>query len=63
MSTYIDGATVHLDDIDGNHDMLDLAPAAGGKKGQIVSVWHDEETRTLEGDSFLDWLEEQTWSA
>ncbi len=50
-------------DFGGNHDMLDLAPAAGGKKGQIVSVWHDEETRTLEGDSFLDWLEEQTWSA
>lgn len=45
----------------GNHDVLDLAPAEGGTFGQIVAVWHDDASRTVEGASFLSWLEEQRW--
>jgi cell wall assembly regulator SMI1 len=48
-------------DFGGNHDMIDLAPDEGGKVGQIIAVWHDDTSRTIEGDSFLDWLAEQTW--
>ncbi|MCC6557870.1 MAG: hypothetical protein IT372_33400 [Polyangiaceae bacterium] len=29
--------------------------------GQIVAVWHDDAARTVEGTSFLSWLEEQRW--
>ncbi|MFO0760277.1 MAG: SMI1/KNR4 family protein [Byssovorax sp.] len=48
-------------DFSGNHDVLDMAPGKGGKAGQIVSMWHDDPGRTLEGDDFLSWLEGQTW--
>lgn len=48
-------------DLGGNHDVLDLSPAEGGRIGQIVAVWHDGPTRTVEGTSFLTWLEAQRW--
>ncbi|MFT3770977.1 MAG: SMI1/KNR4 family protein [Minicystis sp.] len=44
-------------DAGGNHEMVDLAPAKGGKAGQIVSVYHDDGGRSLEGPDFLTWLE------
>jgi cell wall assembly regulator SMI1 len=50
-------------ELGGNHDVLDLAPDEGGTVGQIVAVWHDDSARTVEGTSFLSWLEEQTWGA
>jgi cell wall assembly regulator SMI1 len=31
----------------GNHHVLDLAPARGGVRGQAVSFWHDDGSRTL----------------
>jgi cell wall assembly regulator SMI1 len=35
---------------------LDLAPAAGGKSGQIILVRHDEAERRLMAGSFDEWL-------
>lgn len=46
-------------DAGGNHHVVDLAPAKGGKAGQIVSYYHDSDERTLEGPDFLGWLEKQ----
>lgn len=48
-------------DFGGNHDMVDLAPAKRGKRGQVLSFWHDDGSRTVEGDDFLGWLEDQKW--
>ncbi len=48
-------------DLAGNHDVIDLAPAKGGKVGQIVSLWHDDGERTALGKDFLSWLQQQTW--
>lgn len=48
-------------DFGGNHDVVDLAPAKGGTLGQIVSVYHDDGARTVEGEDFLSWLEDKTW--
>lgn len=45
----------------GNHHVLDLAPARGGAYGQILSFWHDQESRTVVGKSFLGWLEKAEW--
>ncbi|HEU4407520.1 MAG TPA: SMI1/KNR4 family protein [Polyangiaceae bacterium] len=46
----------------GNHHVVDLAPAAGGTRGQIVSFWHDEASRRVVGPSFLAWLSEAEWT-
>ncbi len=46
----------------GNHHILDLAPAKGGKVGQILSFWHDDAPRTLEAPDFLTWLSQVEWS-
>jgi cell wall assembly regulator SMI1 len=43
-------------DAGGNHEMLDLTPAKGGKLGQIISVYHDDGGRALEGPDYLTWL-------
>lgn len=40
----------------GNHDCLDLDPAAGGKVGQVIDFWHDEATRSVEADDFIAWF-------
>ncbi len=45
----------------GNHDILDMAPAAGGKVGQILAFWHDDSPRTLKAPDFLSWLEKVKW--
>jgi cell wall assembly regulator SMI1/predicted DNA-binding WGR domain protein len=46
----------------GNHHVLDLAPAAGGTHGQILSFWHDDDERTVVAKSFLSWLEGAAWA-
>lgn len=40
----------------GDHDCLDLDPAPGGKPGQIIRIWHDDEKRQIIADSFAAWL-------
>ncbi len=40
----------------GNHDIIDLAPGKGGTQGQIISFYHDDESRRIEAKSFLVWL-------
>jgi cell wall assembly regulator SMI1 len=41
----------------GDHHCLDLAPAPGGKVGQVVSMWHDYDDRSRLAWSFAEWLE------
>jgi cell wall assembly regulator SMI1 len=45
----------------GNHHVLDLAPAPGGTRGQILSFWHDDDPRTVEAKDLLAWLEGAHW--
>lgn len=40
----------------GNHCCLDLAPAPGGTRGQIIRMWHDDAERPLVATSFTEWL-------
>ncbi|THG82314.1 molybdenum cofactor biosynthesis protein MoeA [Pseudomonas sp. A-1] len=40
----------------GDHLCLDLDPAAGGKYGQIIEVWHDQPERTLQAPGFREWF-------
>lgn len=40
----------------GNHYCLDLDPSEEGHYGQIIRMWHDDSERTLEADSFLEWV-------
>jgi len=40
----------------GNHYCLDLDPAKEGNYGQIIRMWHDAAERTLEADSFKEWI-------
>lgn len=40
----------------GNHDCLDLAPAAGGQVGQIIDFWHDDPSRSVAAASFGAWF-------
>ncbi len=42
----------------GNHDCLDLNPGEGGKRGQIITMWHDEPERQIVAPSFRAWLEQ-----
>ena len=46
----------------GNHDVLDLSPAEGGKLGQMMSFWHDDASRTLKAPDFLSWLATVEWT-
>lgn len=41
----------------GNHHCLDLDPAPGGNVGQIIWMWHDNPSRSIEATSFTSWLE------
>jgi cell wall assembly regulator SMI1 len=45
----------------GNHHVIDLAPAPGGTYGQVLSFWHDDDSRTVVAESFLEWLDGATW--
>jgi cell wall assembly regulator SMI1 len=41
----------------GDHPVcVDLAPAAGGRRGQVISWWHDDPNRRLLGRSFRHWF-------
>jgi cell wall assembly regulator SMI1 len=40
----------------GNHHVIDLAPAPGGIRGQLLSLWHDDDPRQVVAESFLAWL-------
>ena len=40
----------------GNNLCLDLDPAPGGMTGQIITMWHDEEARSVVAASFGEWL-------
>lgn len=50
-------------DAGGNHEMLDLDPTKTGKVGQIVSVYHDDGDRSLEGPDLLTFLLEKLTAA
>lgn len=41
----------------GNHLCLDLDPAKGGVKGQVIRLIHDDEERTLIAHSFTEWID------
>lgn len=41
----------------GDHICIDLDPAAEGKKGQMIRMWHDARERSLESGSFKEWIE------
>ena len=40
----------------GNHDCLDLNPAASGTRGQIITMWHDSPDRQALAQSFAEWF-------
>lgn len=40
----------------GNHCCLDLSPAPGGTRGQVIRMWHDDDERTLLAPSFSEWI-------
>ncbi len=44
-------------DGNGNHYCIDLSPAEGGKKGQIIRVWHDSPEREFVANSFTEWIQ------
>lgn len=41
----------------GNFQCVDMAPAEAGQVGQVITVWHDEETRRYDAPGFRVWLE------
>lgn len=40
----------------GNHICLDLDPEKGGKYGQMIRMWHDDDSRELIAPSFEAWI-------
>ena len=40
----------------GNHFCVDLDPAAGGTRGQVISFWHDDPQRVVMARSLGQWL-------
>lgn len=40
----------------GNHFCLDLDPTDEGKYGQVIRMWHDDSIRSLEANSFTEWI-------
>jgi cell wall assembly regulator SMI1 len=40
----------------GDHHCVDLAPAPGGRAGQIITMWHDEGARELLAPSLGAWI-------
>jgi cell wall assembly regulator SMI1 len=42
----------------GDHLCLDLAPARGGRKGQVISWLHDESVREIVAPTFTAWFEQ-----
>jgi predicted DNA-binding WGR domain protein/cell wall assembly regulator SMI1 len=46
----------------GNHDIVDLAPGEGGKVGQIIDFWHDDDPRNATAPDLLTWLAKAKWT-
>ena len=46
-----------LYDACGNYRCLDMAPATGGHRGQVIFYYHDDARRVLEAASFKLWLD------
>lgn len=42
----------------GDHDCLDLAPTEEGTKGQIISMWHDDDSRKVLAPNLRAWLQD-----
>jgi cell wall assembly regulator SMI1 len=40
----------------GNHYCLDMDPTAGGKRGQIISFWHDDLSREVDAGDLATFL-------
>ena len=40
----------------GDHLCVDLTAEDGGKPGQLIAFWHDDETRDVEFPSLAAWL-------
>ncbi|WP_375576326.1 SMI1/KNR4 family protein [Paracidovorax oryzae] len=40
----------------GDHLCLDLDPARDGRTGQVITLWHDDDTRKKKADSFAQWF-------
>jgi cell wall assembly regulator SMI1 len=40
-----------------NYYCADLDPDEGGRPGQVVLFWHDDETRSVQAPSFQAWIE------
>ena len=40
----------------GDHYCLDLQPAAGGKAGQVITMWHDMDERRIVAPGFDAWF-------
>jgi cell wall assembly regulator SMI1 len=40
----------------GDHHSLDLSPGLKGKRGQIIIMYHDDDSRPVVSGSFADWL-------
>jgi cell wall assembly regulator SMI1 len=41
----------------GDSQCIDLAPAAGGRAGQVISMWHEHGKRECLASSFTDYLQ------
>jgi cell wall assembly regulator SMI1/predicted DNA-binding WGR domain protein len=48
-------------DASGNHHCIDLDPERGGKYGQVISMWHDDSSRTLVARSFTEFIAKARW--
>lgn len=42
----------------GDHDCLDLAPIDEGVRGQIITMWHDDDERKVLSHSIKEWLQQ-----
>jgi cell wall assembly regulator SMI1 len=42
----------------GNHHCVDLDPVGEGHAGQVIVLWHDDETRPLVALTYAEWLEQ-----
>ncbi|MCM3628428.1 SMI1/KNR4 family protein [Paenibacillus glycanilyticus] len=41
----------------GNHHCIDLSPAHGGSRGQIITMWHDSGERDIAAINYTQWFE------
>lgn len=41
----------------GDHYCIDLAPARGGHRGQVITMWHDMLERRVQAKTFGEWFQ------